>query len=491
MIDYQTFAQIRHYADQEGLKVAQIAALLDLDERTVAHWVGQKTYQAPKRGKRASKLDPFKGTIVRLLESYPGYTAQQVLQRLRSEGYDGGYSILKEFVRTVRPVAHPAFLSLNFTPGECAQVDWGNAGVIPVGQTQRRVSFFVMVLAYSRRMYVEFTLAQTQEHWLACHQHAWEYFGGVTAQVWVDNCKTAVLHHPRGQAPTFHPHYLDFAQHHGFVIKACGVKKPHEKGRVEAAVAYVKKNFLAGLELTSLAALNAAARSWLDEVANLRIHGETHQTPMALFAQEAPQLKPLHPIPYETARLTTVRASNRCRVSFEGNRYSVPPQAASQSLILKVYPERLCLYGQDRLVAEHLRSYERRQTIVNPDHEQELLTHRRQARDQHLQQRFLALGAPAATYYEHLAQKRANPKHHVQKIVALIEIYGADKVQRALEDALAYQAFSCEYIANILEQRARPVSEPGALHLTRQSDLLELELPAPDLSLYDRQGGEQ
>jgi transposase len=244
MIDYQTFAQIRHYADQEGLKAAQIAARLDLDERTVARWVDQKTYQAPKRSKRASKLDPFKGTIVRLLESDPGYTAQQVLQRLRPEGYDGGYSILKEFVRTVRPVSHPAFLSLNFTPAECAQVDWGNAGVIPVGQTQRRVSFFVMVLAYSRRMYVEFTLAQTQEHWLACHQHAWEYFGGVTAQVWVDNSKTAVLQHPRGQAPTFHPHYLDFAQHHGFIIKACGVKKPHEKGRVEAAVAYIKKNFL-------------------------------------------------------------------------------------------------------------------------------------------------------------------------------------------------------------------------------------------------------
>lgn len=489
MIDYQTFEQIRLYADQQGLKVAQIARLLNLDERTVAHWIGQKTYQPSKRSKRASKLDPFKGQIVRLLESYP-YSAQQILQRIRAEGYDGGYSILKDFVRAVRPVPRPAFLTLDFAPGQCAQVDWGSAGVISVGSTQRRVSFFVMVLAYSRRLYVEFTLAQTQEHWLACHQHAWEYFGGVTTQVWVDNCKTAVLQHPLGQAPSFNPHYLDFAHHHGFEIRACGPRKPHEKGRVEAAVAYVKKNFLAGLPLTSLAALNTAARSWLDEVANLRVHRETHKTPMELFALEAPHLKPLHPIPYETAQLLTVRASKRCRVSLDGNRYSVPSQAASQSLILKAYPDRVCLYCQDRLVAEHPRSYDRHQTIVNPDHEQELLAHRRQARDQHLHQRFLALGPQAQTYYEHLAQKRANPKHHVQKIVALIEIYGADKVQRALEDALVYHAFSCEYIANILEQRARPVSEPGALHLTRQADLLELDLPAPDLSLYDRQGGE-
>jgi hypothetical protein len=115
MIDYQTFEQIRLYADQQGLKVAQIARLLNLDERTVAHWIGQKTYHPSKRAKRASKLDPFKGQIVRLLESYP-YSAQQILQRIRAEGYDGGYSILKNFVRAVRPVPRPAFLTLDFAP---------------------------------------------------------------------------------------------------------------------------------------------------------------------------------------------------------------------------------------------------------------------------------------------------------------------------------------------------------------------------------------
>jgi transposase len=124
MIDYQTFEQIRLYADQQGLKVAQIARLLNLDERTVTHWIGQKTYHPSKRAKRASKLDSFKGQIVRLLESYP-YSAQQILQRIRAEGYDGGYSILKDFVRAVRPMPRPAFLTLDFAPGQCAQVDWG------------------------------------------------------------------------------------------------------------------------------------------------------------------------------------------------------------------------------------------------------------------------------------------------------------------------------------------------------------------------------
>jgi hypothetical protein len=167
----------------------------------------------------------------------------------------------------------------------------------------------------------------------------------------------------------------------------------------------------------------------------------------------------------------------------------VPPRYANTNLIHKAYPDRLCLYHKDQLVAEHPRSYERHRDFEKPEHVQELLTQRRQARAQQLLTRFLALSPRAAEYYQRLEEKRGNPRHHVQKIVALSEIYGVEKVQRALEDAWAYQAFSCEYIANLLEQRERPVVQPGALHLTRQQDLLELDLPAPDLSLYESEEG--
>jgi transposase len=288
--------------------------------------------------------------VARLLAQHP-FTAQQLFQRLREAGYAGGYTRLTDYVRLVRPAPGPAFLTLQFAPGQCAQVDWGSAGWLPVGATRRRLSFFVMVLCYSRRMYVEFTLAQTQEHFLACHQHAFEYFGAVPAEIMVDNCKTAVLSHPLGQSAMFHPRYQDFAQHYGFTIKACGARKPHEKGRVEKAVHYVKQNFLAGLDLAGLDALNAAARQWLDQVANLRVHGETHQVPQELFAQERTQLRPLTVLPYDLATLHTVLASRRCRVTFDTNRYSVPPACAGQSLILKVTPDRLYLYHRDQLTA--------------------------------------------------------------------------------------------------------------------------------------------
>jgi hypothetical protein len=339
-----------------------------------------------------------------------------------------------------------------------------------------------MVLAYSRKMYLEFTLAETMEHFLCCHQHAFEYFGGVVRQVWVDNCKVAVL--SRGaDSILFNPRYLDFANHYGFQIRACGVKKPHEKGRVENGVGYVKKNFLHGLELSDFKIVNPAARYWLDTVANVRVHGQTQKIPEELFAHE--KLKPLHPLAYESAIVDTARVNSQFRIKVDGNAYSVPCQYASSKLTLKRFADRLLVYDGVNLVAEHVRSYDRNQDYELPDHVQPLLLERKKARDQKLFLRFLGLSSKAEEYYRQLQQRRLNPKHHVQKIVALSELYGIDAVARAMEDAFTYQAFSCEYLANMLQQRQRPADEPAALHLTRQQDLLELDLPAPDLSLYD------
>jgi len=305
----------------------------------------------------------------------------------------------------------------------------------------------------------------------------------VPQEIWCDNTKTAVLAHPSGGPPSLNPHYADFARHYGFTIKPCGPHQPQQKGRVENAVAYVKKNFLAGLELTDFAPLNPAARVWLDTIANVRTHGETKQTPMALFAEE--KLPPLPAHPYDAAVVKpAVRVSNRWRVVVDTNRYSVPPACASGQLTLKLYSDRLRLFAGERLVAEHVRSFERHRDLELPDHAAQLLAARQQARDQKVRLAFLRLCPQAQAYYEQLGERRLNVGHHVQKIVALSEIFGAEATGRALTDAHELGAYSCEYIANLLEQRRRFLPEPGALHLTRQSDLLELELPAPDLSLY-------
>jgi hypothetical protein len=293
-----------------------------------------------------------------------------------------------------------------------------------------------------------------------------------------------VLEHPLGEKALFHPRYLDFAAHYGFIPVACGVRKANEKGRVENGVGYVKKNFLAGLELPSFSAMHPAAMQWLRTVANVRIHGETKRKPIDLFEEEKARLRSLPPLPYDCAVLQPVSASNRCRIVFETNRYSIPHLYAGQKLTLKIYPERLCIYHHETLIATHPRSYERRKDVHNPDHTKELLAQRLKARQQTLLLAFLNLTPRAQEYVRKLEDKRLNAPHHIQKIVALSEIYGVDQVARALEDAFTFEAYGCEYIANILEQRQRAPVTPSALHLTRRQDLLELEIPPADLSRY-------
>jgi len=334
-------------------------------------------------------------------------------------------------------------------------------------------------------MYLEFTVSQTMEHFLACHAHAFEFFGQrVPARIMVDNLKSAVLQRLAGQAPVFNRRYLDFARHHGFQIVPCGVAQGQEKGRVEAGVGYVKKNFLAGLDISDFHALGPAARHWLETIANPRIHGETRRQPVALFETEQAHLRPMPENLYDIGTVHTVRASNRFRVTFDTNRYSVPAEYASRRLTLKSYPDRICLYADNQLIARHPRSFDRYRDFEDPDHPRELLAQRRSARHHKLLARFLALAPSAERYYAELELRRLNPRHHVLKIVALSDVYGSAATARALDDACAFGAFSCEYIANLLEARARMTPQPGALHLTRRADLLELELPEPDLGLY-------
>lgn len=483
MIDYHCFCQIKHLQAHQGLNASQIARALTLDPRTVAYWLGQEHFRPRKSAPRSSKLDPFKPEIVRLLERSP-YSATQVFQRLREQGFDGGYSLVKASIRTVRPRRQPAFLTLAFAPGECAQVDWGSFGAVPVGQTHRQLSFFVMVLCYSRMLYVEFTVSQTMEHFLACHQHAFEFFGGIPHKVMVDNLKSAVLKRAVGEAPVCNPKYLDFAPHSGFTIAPCNVGKGNEKGRGENGVGYVKKNFLAGLDIPDFSARNPAARSWLDTVANVRLHGETRDTPTALWHKERPSLRPLPLHPFDIATVSQVRASQQFRMTLETNRYAVPAHYAGQTLTLKTYPDRLCVYLEDKLITRHTRRYDRFQDVEDPDHPKPLLEQRKKARDQQLFRRFLTLSPQAEAYYRQLEERRLNPHHHVRKIVALSDIYTPEAVARALEDALVYEAFSSEYIANLVEQRARFTPEASVLHLTRRPDLLEVQLEQPDLSIY-------
>ncbi len=486
MITYHQWHSIRQAAETEHLGVPELAQRFDMSPRTIRKWL-KEDYRPRKSGKRASKLDPFKGRIMGLLDKHP-YSGAQIYDILREEGFTGGITIVRDYLQKVRPRNKEPYLTLSFAPGECAQVDWGEWSSVPVGNTNRRLSFFVMVLGYSRMLYVEFSLSQSQEHFLSCHRHAFEFFGGVPAKIMCDNCKTAVISHPYGLAPVYNERYLDFAGYYGFEIKACNVRKAHEKGMVENAVGYVKGNFLSGRPINQFESLNPAVSVWLDGTANSRLHGRTKSRPVDMFVAEKSQLLPLPLHPYDCATIKTVRANSQFRVQLETNRYSVPAKYAGANLLLKCYPERLCFYDEEKLVAEHLRSYERHQDFEDPEHVKPVLERKRRGEEQHIRKRFLALCPEAEYYYRKMVARKLSWRLHIRRIVALSELYGNEKVARAIKDALHFQAFSSEYITNILEQRERHLPEPGALHLTRKEDMLQIELPPPNLSIYEIKG---
>ena len=211
---------------------------------------------------------------------------------------------------------------------------------------------------------------------------------------------------------------------------------------------------------------------------------------LPIFEDERAHLGALNPAGFDLARVCLVRANTQFRVALDSNHYSVPSRYAGQRLTLKAHADRVCIYERDQLVARHARSMDRHQDIEDPEHARQLVVQRKSAREQRLLVQFLALSPRAQAYREGLEAKRVNARMHLRKILALAEIHGKEAVARAMDDGLELQAFSAEYIANILAARRRIGPEPGALQLTRRCDLLELELPEPDLSVYDRDEGE-
>lgn len=487
MIPYETYCQIRALSDQ-GMNLAQIARALQLHVDTVRRWLGRDTFTPRKPSKRPSKLDPFKDAITRMLAHHP-YSARQIYQKLQADfDYSGGISILRDYLRRIRPPKTRARLVLRFAPGEAVQIDWGECGLIPVGNTRRKLSFLCAVLCHSRLIHVQFALTQKLELFLSGIQDALHFFGGSPRRLIIDNLKTGVLSHRPGLPPTFHPRLLELCAHYHIEPVACNPRAPYEKGRVENGVGYVKNNLLAGLPLSSLDAVNAAAQNWLSQTANRRLHSVTGKIPADHFLQsEKAALRPLPLVPYDCGLLRQVRATHTARVVWETNRYSVPPTYAGASLLLKIRPTEILVYGdprQDKLIATHPRSYARRDDIEDPAHVAALLSERRTAREGRLLLDFLRLSPIAEIYYRNLEERTPNPRLHARKILALSQQYGTESTARALADAHAFLAYSSDYVANLLESRARLLPENSPLHLTRRADLLDIELPRADLSPY-------
>jgi transposase len=478
-----TWLKIKDYCSK-GRSKRWVARHLGVSRSTVARALLAEHPPRRSGGRHGSALDGHMGWMQALLESEPGITAARIHAMLVERGVKAGTSTIREHVARLRPKATKAYLTLHFQPGECAQVDWGRAGVVEIEGTRRNLSLFVMVLAHSRMLYAELCLSEKMECWLAAHCRAFEYFGGVPQKVMHDNLKTAVIRHDAGTNPVFNPRYLDLARHYGFEPVACTPYRPNQKGRVENGVGYIRRAFLCGRPLEHPPALGEAMRHWLDTVANVRIHGTTHERPVDRFRNEQAKLLQL-PLPYDCCTILPCQANSQFRVIVDTNRYSVPPKYASRKLELRLYEDRVILYDGPRLVAEHVRSYARRKDRLTPAHEREILERNRHGRRQRQLSKFLDLCEESSRYLEELKQRRPDWSTHIARINALVGIYGEDATIRVLRDATDNNAFSADYIHSMLCMSAKSKPEAGPLHVTRGEDLLKLKSIKVDLDLYN------
>lgn len=363
--------QIKHLS-KEGVPKSRIARQLGVSRSTVYNHL-QSSVLVKSRKKRVSKLDRFQGYIGSRLEQFD--LPCTVLRReLVALGYDGGLTILRDYVRPLkRNLTRRVSERFETKPGRQAQIDWGECGSIQVGGERKKLYVFVMVLGYSRMLFARFTTSSRLPALLSCLR---EGFGevGIPREILVDNMRQAVDQHDVSTGTVrWNKTFLDFAEHHGFLPAACPPYWPRAKGKVERGVGYIKRSFLEGRSFTDLADLNRQIVTWLDTVANVRDHGTTGARPIDRYAEEASALCSLTRVPvYDTRPIELRVVSSDSHISFSGVRYSVDPVAVGRTV--SVRPEgddpgaTLSVYLADQLVAMHKRAPRGSRDITLAEH---------------------------------------------------------------------------------------------------------------------------
>jgi transposase len=227
-MNIETWAYIRHLFFVEILPKKAISRKLNLDIKTVRRAIKRETFSYSRQKPRSSKLNGFKEEIETLLRAYPSLSAVRIHEEIQKMGYQGGISIVRDYLKTIRPIPR-AFLHIQTTPAEEAQVDWAYAGTLGEETSPQKIYCFLMVLSYSGMLYLEFFPSQSLENFMTAHVHAFHFFGGCTKKIRYDNLKSVVLTRI-GSSIQFNPRFLDFAAHYLFTLSPCNIKSPHEKG---------------------------------------------------------------------------------------------------------------------------------------------------------------------------------------------------------------------------------------------------------------------
>jgi transposase len=453
---------------------------------------GEALYRPPReRPPRPSKLDPYRPVIQRLVLE-DKLTAVLVLEEIRVLGYEGGYSILKDYVRRVRPAPRAKVTTvLEHPPGAEGQVDW-SPYTVRLGGEQRLVHAFSLVLPFSRFMVVRFAMDEQLDTLLALHDEAFAVVGAIPRLMTYDNMTTVGRTRPSG-ALELTARFEAYRESCGFDVALIDPGRPNQHGSVERPFHYIEHNCLRRrrFRFDDMSDLNRHAAWWCDSVANVRVHGSTRERPVDRLLRERPVMLPLPSLRPEPCRSFGRKVGQDFCVAVDTNRYSVPPRHVGQPATVQRFAERLEVLVGGAVVAVHRVAEGRFRRLVLPEHEEAFK--RTTPSRRLLEQAFLRLGPSATSYYDGLKQQRGRGAgYHLQRILHLADRHGADVVSGAMAHAARYGNYSADAVARVIVGRElcdrtagdrSPVPTPPD-RVRRWLEAIHVE--DADLSDYDR-----
>jgi transposase len=486
-------AQVLRYYHAEHWRIGTIAHQLGLHHGTVQRVLAQAGLPRTGPVQRPSQVAPYLPFIRETLEKFPTLTASRLYQMARERGYAGGPDHFRHLIALHRPRPKAeAYLRLRTLPGEQAQVDWGHFGHLAIGRANRTLMAFVMVLSYSRQIFLRFFLDARMENFLRGHAGAFQSFGGVPRVLLYDNLKSAVLER-QGQAIRFHPTLLALAGHYRFEPRPVAVARGNEKGRVERAIRYVRENFFAARDFRDLDNLNAQAEAWfLGQAADRPCPEDRTLRVREAFAQEQGRLLALPENPFPTDERLAVSSGKTPYVRFDLNDYSIPPTHVRRPLTVVADPQRVRILDGGEVLAEHPRCYDRDEQVEITAHIDALVEQKRNAR-QHRETDRLAQAVPASqTLLAQAAERGQRLGAITRELVQLLDRYGAEELQAAIQEALSRGVPHPNAVRLVLERRreARQRPPPVAITLTPQAQQRDVPVKPHRLDTYDQLTGD-
>ena len=384
MISRTVEAEIVRLYQVEGWRKGTIARQLHLHHDTVRRVLWQSGIPAAREHLKRSALDAYLPFIQETFARYPTLRASRLYQMVRERGYAGSSDHSDHFRHMVarhrpRPAAE-AYLRLRTLPGEQGQIDWAHFGKLTVGRAQRPLMAFVMVLSYSRHLFVRFYLNATSGSFLDAHVQAFAYLSAVPRVCLYDNLRSAVLERA-GDAIRFNPTLLELAAWYRFQPRPVAVARGNEKGRVERAIRFVRERFFAARRYSDLADLNAQALRWCTEEAASRPCPEDRtRSVRECFEAERPRLLALPDNPFPSEERLLVRVAKTPYARFDWNDYSVPHTYVRRTLEVRATINTVRILDGDVVIAAHRRSFDRGAQVEELAHIQDLVDEKRAAR---------------------------------------------------------------------------------------------------------------